>query len=347
MTRLNTKDNRNAVRQVHFDWVKSTHQNFVLTEYPEADCVIITYEAHGRPSAEMYDGTAAKPSIDYYYRSVERRQEAIAEHIASRIKSLAYREERKTANKGVLTGAAATAKAIRERLKAEFPEVKFSIKSDNFSGGNSVHISWMDGPIESLVSRITDAYQYGNFDGMTDCYNYHNISPDLGCPGSKYVSCSRSQSPERVAELETFCQAHFNTACATFSHGSLEGHWSFENRFPECWLQIYQDRKAANDMEDIARRQAEQEEREREYAALEKQKDLDAKIIDFAAAKKEREFKQEIEIEKKNFLETLPFASPEALSRLRNAILSKNEKEFSAAFDAITIEKSLKKPLLP
>ena len=56
---------------------------------------------------------------------------------------------------------AATAKAIRTELK-QFSGVKFSVKSDSYSMGSSVSISWIDGPTESAVSSIVSKYQYGS-----------------------------------------------------------------------------------------------------------------------------------------------------------------------------------------
>lgn len=84
---------------------------------------------------------------------------------------------------------AACAKAIRTELKQHFPSVKFSVTSDSFSMGNSVDISWTDGPTSEQVNAITKKYQYGSFDGMTDSYNNTNNRDDI--PQAKYVHTSR------------------------------------------------------------------------------------------------------------------------------------------------------------
>jgi hypothetical protein len=60
------------------------------------------------------------------------------------------------------------AKILRKRLKAEFPGVKFSVRSESFSMGTAVNISWTDGPTDKQVSAITDLYQGGRFDSMID-----------------------------------------------------------------------------------------------------------------------------------------------------------------------------------
>jgi len=100
------------------------------------------------------------------------------------------------------TDAALTAKVIKKRLKAIYPDTKFSVTSDNFSMGDSVDIRWTDGPKSETIDAITRRYQQGSFDGMTDCYNYSSIEPELGCPGAKYVMVHRTMSDEFKRALE-------------------------------------------------------------------------------------------------------------------------------------------------
>jgi hypothetical protein len=106
------------------------------------------------------------------------------------------REKRKEEQGGkrTLTRAALCAASIRTELKNNFPTYKFSVTSDNFSGGDSVHISWNDGPTTKQVDSIVNKYQYGHFDGMTDMYEYSNTID--GLPQTKYVSTSREINPE-------------------------------------------------------------------------------------------------------------------------------------------------------
>lgn len=97
-----------------------------------------------------------------------------------------------------------TAKIIRRELKANFPDIKFSVRTDSYSGGSSIRIKWTDGPptaeVESLVSR----YKAGWFDGMTDCYEYDNElvanedgSLELIHYAPKFVFCTRNMSEGR------------------------------------------------------------------------------------------------------------------------------------------------------
>lgn len=63
---------------------------------------------------------------------------------------------------------AETAKLIRADLKKSFPGVKFSVRSDSYSGGASVRVHWTDGPTADAVNRVLKRYEGGRFDGMTD-----------------------------------------------------------------------------------------------------------------------------------------------------------------------------------
>lgn len=95
---------------------------------------------------------------------------------------------------------------IKTELQIAFPSVNFSVKSNSFSMGDSVNVSWTDGPTQKQVEEITGKYQRGSFNGMIDMYESDNspysdaVSTWLG--QSKYVSESRSFSPEAKAAIE-------------------------------------------------------------------------------------------------------------------------------------------------
>lgn len=65
-------------------------------------------------------------------------------------------------------------KNIKIELKELSPKTKFSIKSSSFAGGDSIDVRWADGPTNEEVNKIIQKYQEGEFDPMSDCYNYHN-----------------------------------------------------------------------------------------------------------------------------------------------------------------------------
>jgi glyceraldehyde-3-phosphate dehydrogenase/erythrose-4-phosphate dehydrogenase len=87
---------------------------------------------------------------------------------------------------------ARAARAIRSELKRRFQKCSFSVTSKSFSMGNAVYISWTNGPSQEEVNALVDKYQYGHFDGVTDCYEFSNKRTDI--PQTKFVSTTRYES---------------------------------------------------------------------------------------------------------------------------------------------------------
>lgn len=96
---------------------------------------------------------------------------------------------------------AATAKAIRKDLKEKFPGIKFSVRADSYAGGNSVHVSWQDGPTDNMVDDLIKKYQYGHFDGMKDIYEYSNNRDDI--PQVMFVMGQRTMSEATTEAIRT------------------------------------------------------------------------------------------------------------------------------------------------
>ena len=127
---------------------------------------------------------------------------------------------------------------IRAQLKARWPRVKFSVRSEC----NSVNVDWVDGPCQRLVERVIGQYSFGGFDGMIDlAYDGKNwLLPDgtmegaaspgtegsLGChpayvtdcpqPGAilvkygpRYVFAQRTISNERWRMLGRFLESRY------------------------------------------------------------------------------------------------------------------------------------------
>lgn len=146
----------------------------------------------------VYKDAAAHPIAYHYYRSIDQRSTAIENIKKSYDRNKAYKAELKA--NPTKSSAANCAQAIREELAKVFPGVKFKVTSQNFAGGDSVHISWTDGPLSSQVEEVTGKYQYGHFNGMEDLYEYSNSREDI--PQTKYVSESRSMSEETCTIVE-------------------------------------------------------------------------------------------------------------------------------------------------
>ncbi len=140
------------------------------------------------------------------YEAIKAKQEAARAEIASQeAAELAELEEdtasprsgaRLLTKKGNphMSDHAIAAANIKLELQAKFPGVKFSVISDSFSGGNSVTAKWTDGPTEEEAREIINYYQHGNFDGMTDMYNYKRVTGHKLYGSAKYTSSSREIS---------------------------------------------------------------------------------------------------------------------------------------------------------
>lgn len=93
---------------------------------------------------------------------------------------------------------------IRSALKAAFPGVKFSVRSQR---GCSISVRWVDGPTHRDVDAITSLYAGGSFDGMTDLRTSHTtmLTTDAGAElvrfGADFVICQRDTSDEWRAEI--------------------------------------------------------------------------------------------------------------------------------------------------
>lgn len=66
------------------------------------------------------------------------------------------------------------AKLIRAELKKAFPDTKFSVRSQSYSMGCHINISYTDGPPAKAVEAITDKFCGKTFDGMDDSTHYHD-----------------------------------------------------------------------------------------------------------------------------------------------------------------------------
>lgn len=153
---------------------------------------IFTQEKNNRFYLKVFKDTAADPICYKQYSSLESMQKAIDGYKSSYDRNKAYKAELKA--NPTKSSAANCAAAIRQELKKSFPDIKFSVKSDNFSGGNSVHIEWTNGPTDDQVRDIVRKYQYGSFNSMDDMYEITNNRTDI--PQAKYVQTRREISED-------------------------------------------------------------------------------------------------------------------------------------------------------
>jgi hypothetical protein len=130
---------------------------------------------------------------------VKNADEKAFEFIENVINSLNRRNEYKRQQKekgGATSPHASAAKQLREELKKTFPDTKFSVKSESFSGGDSIRISWTDGAAYNDVRKIGRKYQEGSFNGMEDIYEYDKEKPEGIIDQVTYVFADRDYSAD-------------------------------------------------------------------------------------------------------------------------------------------------------
>jgi hypothetical protein len=64
------------------------------------------------------------------------------------------------------------AKLLRAELKRQFPKTRFSVRTESYSMGSHIAVSWIDGPAQRMVEAVANAYSGSRFDGMSDSTYY-------------------------------------------------------------------------------------------------------------------------------------------------------------------------------
>ena len=97
---------------------------------------------------------------------------------------------------------AAAARMIRRELKGH--GIPASVTSRSFAGGTAVDVVIYD-QLPATVAKIeafVAEFQYGRFDGMTDCYDYTNRREDLPQVKYAHVHVRYSDEIRQAAEAE-------------------------------------------------------------------------------------------------------------------------------------------------
>ncbi|MFH7241752.1 MAG: LPD29 domain-containing protein [Spirulina sp.] len=93
--------------------------------------------------------------------------------------------------------AAEVAQNIRPKLKAQFPGIKFSVRSQTYSGGSSIRIAWVDGPCGDAVKAITQEFESIRRDAATG---------EILAGGNRYIFLERDYSESTFRQvLEATC----------------------------------------------------------------------------------------------------------------------------------------------
>ena len=175
--KLITKQQRDEIRQSLFN--KHIEAGFLHDTYKGLE--IFTKEEDGKYYAHVYVGNSTKDINKYYYRDPERLEAAInefkksydmrAEWKANKTKNdklTAAEAEKKAANGETVEASTRKSTILLKKYIKEKYNIDCNIKSENYSGGCSLNISYNLGADDDNLNDIKAALEYGRFDGMSD-----------------------------------------------------------------------------------------------------------------------------------------------------------------------------------
>ena len=125
---------------------------------------------------------------------------------------------------------------LRRVLARAFPGHSFSVRSDCFAGGDSIDVTWIDGPTAAEVDAIADSFQESDFNSMEDISeSRHALFPEL-FGGAKYVHDHRTVSDETLAKV---------AAELGYTIERFNGSYGIEGAFDDATRQmIYREARA-------------------------------------------------------------------------------------------------------
>lgn len=198
----NTKQNRLAERKVWIgDKITEVYKDIEILKTER----LHTMTGNMHYNLQIWKGTAGKPYINYYFKSLDTRQKYIDQEKVRADRRAERKEEEKSKPKQLSQSAQAAA-SIRKILKREYPEIKFKVRCDNYSMGSSVDVSWTDGVATEIIQKFIDQYQYGHFNGMEDIYE---ISNRKDMPQAKYCMAKRTISDKVYEDAFQFAKKYY------------------------------------------------------------------------------------------------------------------------------------------
>ena len=168
-------------------------------------------DANSDMAVPMTDGQEAILRAANEERNAEekRRQEAenrkFAEAVAAARRRFNYIPCPKQDGKYLRTGE--VSRNLRAVLKHEFPGVKFSVRSNSFSGGDDARVSWVDGPSRAKVEPLVDGFGESVHEPNTDYWDHVTTVISAVCGGFSYTFAEREYSDAARKPVEDFFRA--------------------------------------------------------------------------------------------------------------------------------------------
>lgn len=98
---------------------------------------------------------------------------------------------------------------LKEQFKADYPDVKFSVRSDRYSMGASINVSYTDGPPSGEVEKFLKEYEAATYNGHFDMKEYKSHKTQDGMDvayGADYVFVRRDLSAQAEDDAKKVAQ---------------------------------------------------------------------------------------------------------------------------------------------
>ena len=138
-------------------------------------------------------------------RKQEEKNRKFAEAVAAARRRFNYIPCPKQDGKYLRTGE--VSRNLRAVLKHEFPGVKFSVRSNSFSGGDDARVSWVDGPSRAKVEPLVDGFGESVHEPNTDYWDHVTTVISAVCGGFSYTFAEREYSDAARKPVENFFRA--------------------------------------------------------------------------------------------------------------------------------------------
>lgn len=250
---LNTKESRLQVRNAEI--ARLIEKGASVTEYKCFTYAVWADDQKNVCFLRAWKGTSASYYHNYYYsNALESGMKKLFERVSALRQTAdrweAYDLEKKGKNKDgqQITDAKGfkvadtrkTTQLLKKYLTEKFG-VKFSVRTEKYSGGSSMNVSYVGGPAKGKVEAIVNRLQYGSFNSMEDIYEHKNdaecglIIDGYKLETFKYNSVSREIPKSTRFEMAKAIDkiAKFDGFPALESESDMQTH--FADRWGSAW----------------------------------------------------------------------------------------------------------------
>lgn len=244
---LNTKAKREAARNANFAWLV----NNGYTRETFKDLEIFTRFTGKYFELKIFSGTGAHAVVNELFRTEADRTKKIEDQKDWSIRKETYKAERKEKMKLSKAEAEKKAKAgetveadtrkstaLLKKMIKEKHGLIVSVRSEYYSGGCSLNISYEGGCSENELKYIKSALQYGRFDSMQDLAYSVDVSglvvDGFKLAEFKHVFIDRTISENLLLQLCIAAANMYGIKAPETFKDTYESSSELMNRF-NCW----------------------------------------------------------------------------------------------------------------